>query len=237
MNQEVFKRCEKKYLLSVELCKQLIDKMNGYIEPDKYAEYTIHNIYFDTDNYSFIRQSIEKPVYKEKLRLRSYKAPENTDRVFVEVKKKFDGVVYKRRIDMSYEEAVGYLYEGKQPAKEGQILKELNWIMQCHKVQPVVYLAYDRLAFHGKEDKTLRITFDRSIRCRQNNLLLTMEGDCEEILEQNECVMEIKVNGAMPFWLSRLLSEYKVYPTSFSKYGTYYKKRILEEQIRMDKRC
>ena len=229
-NQHTFKRCEKKYVLPEKICRLLIKDMQDEIEPDKYAEYTIRNIYFDTDNYSLIRESLEKPVYKEKLRLRSYKIPAKTDRVFVEVKKKFDGVVYKRRVDLSYEEAMKYLYEGQLPQKDGQVLHELNWFLQCYKVHPVIFLAYDRLAFHGKEDKNLRITFDKAIRCREKELVLDMDGDCETLMEPDEWVMEIKVNGAMPLWLSRLLSKYKVYPTSFSKYGTYYRQRICSRQ-------
>jgi len=230
MYQEVFKRCEKKYILTADVGRKLIEQMKDYIEPDKYAEYTIRNIYFDTKNYSLIRNSIEKPVYKEKLRLRSYNVPGKSDKVFVELKKKFDGIVYKRRINLNYEDAVQYLYQGHPPEKVGQVIRELNWFLKCHEVHPVVYLAYDRTAFHGIEDGNLRITFDKSIRCRQDNLMLDKEDECENILEPDKWVMEIKVNDAIPLWLAGLLSEYKIYPTSFSKYGTYYKKRIMNNR-------
>lgn len=229
MAQEVFKRYEKKYILTPTQYVKLLEGIEGKVKPDKYGQYTISNIYFDTPDFELIRTSIEKPQYKEKLRLRCYgdKIPQPEDTVFVEIKKKFDGVVYKRRASMSLAEAEDYLYRGIHPEKEGQIFKELFWFTDRYALKPAVYLAYDRNAYTGIEDEDLRITFDTNIRCRENKVLLSEGNLGNAILPEDKILMEIKVSGRMPMWLSRLLSELQIFPISFSKYGTYFKQKMI----------
>lgn len=161
--------------------------------------------------------SLEKPVYKEKLRLRSYGIPKAKDPVFLELKKKYKGIVYKRRIALSLEA----FQMGVFP--EGQIPQEIAWFMQMyHNPEPVVYLAYDREAFSGSQDTGLRVTFDRNIRWRDH--LLDLSKGCWGMpLLGNEVLMEIKIPGAMPLWMCTIFSQLKIYPVSFSKYGTYYR--------------
>ena len=222
--QTVFKRYEKKYLLTREQEERFLKKLEGRIKLDRYGECTICNIYFDTPDYDLIRNSIEKPVYKEKLRLRTYGVPTDTDhRAFVEIKKEYNGVVYKRRAEMSLKEAEDYLYRGIHPQIDSQIMRELDWFLKTNTVQPAVYLAYDRRAYAGIQEPDFRLTLDRNIRARHRQLRLTDGAVGESVIPEDMTLMEIKIPGAMPFWMSRLLSDMGLFPVSISKYGTYYK--------------
>lgn len=227
MAQEVFQRYEKKYIITTEQYHDLIGQIITKMSADQYGKHTIRNVYFDTPDYRMIRNSLEKPKYKEKLRLRSYGTPGETDVVFVELKKKYDGVVYKRRVPMKLRDARKYLYYGIRPEMDGQILKEVDYAVNFYRPKPVVYLAYERIAFFGREDPELRVTFDRNIRARESNLDLSREGYGIPLLEKGNMLMEIKLPGAMPVWLGRILSGLEIYPVSYSKYGTYYQEYIV----------
>ena len=226
-----FRRTEKKYLLSAEQYARLWPCMEPYLEPDEYPASKVCSLYYDTADYQLIRHSIEGPVYKEKLRLRSYCVPGPEDTVFVELKKKFKGVVYKRRITMPAREAEAWLDEGRPPAGDSQMIREIAWVLQTLHPRAKVYLACDRLAWRAREDHELRITFDRNIRWREDELSLCDGDRGEELLEPGKVLMEIKVPEAAPLWLAHLLSEQRVFPVSFSKYGTCYKEHILHEYI------
>lgn len=224
MSQTVFKRYEEKYLLTTEQEEKLLEGLEGHMSIDKYGETTICNIYFDTDDFDLIRRSIEGPVYKEKLRLRSYGVPKDDGAtVFVEIKKKFEGVVYKRRVAMTLAEAECYLYDGIHPDDNSQIIKEIDWFLRMNPVTPQVYLAYDRRAFAADDGSELRLTLDRNIRCRRRQLKLGDGSVGERLLPPDTTLMEIKIPGIMPKWMAHLLSELKIYPVSFSKYGCYYR--------------
>lgn len=227
---EAFKRYEKKYIINQTQNKELMSDIKRYVEKDKHGFCTISNIYYDTDNYDLIRASIEKPVYKEKLRLRSYCVPNNETKVFLELKKKFDGIVYKRRLTLSYTDAQNYLDYQIKPLKEGQILNEIDWFMRRYKLSPKVFIAYDRAAFLGKSDANLRVTFDNNIRFRQNNLELQNGNYGQQIIDSSQTLMEIKFSDSIPIWLAEILNDLKIYPASFSKYGNCYKKFILNKK-------
>lgn len=223
-SQGVFKRCEKKYMLDPKQFETVRQTLEEYMKLDQYGLSTICSVYFDTDNFDLIRRSIDKPVYKEKLRLRCYgKSVRDNDNVFIELKKKFDGVVYKRRISVPYWQARGYLYKGRSCPLDTQIAKEIDWFVGFYKPKPATVVCYDRLAYYGIEDSEFRVTFDLNIRCRNDRLSLHEGDDGDRIIPEGYAVMEIKSALAVPLWLCRLLSENKIYPTSFSKYGTYYK--------------
>jgi len=231
--QFVFKRYEKKYLLDPMQYAELSSKLGEYMAADEYGRHTICNIYFDTDDYELIRTSLEKPIYKEKLRLRSYGIPGDNDRVFAEVKKKFDGVVYKRRTAMTAGETERFFNCGIKPrGADGQILREIEWFLLRYQPEPKVFLAYDRMALFGKEDPALRITFDRNIRWRDTDLDLRFGDRGEAVLPPDKILMEIKIPGTVPVWLGHMLSEMGLFPTSFSKYGTCYVQNILGRNVR-----
>lgn len=223
----VFERIEKKYLLHREKYNLLLEALEDYMCADSYGQHTIGNIYYDTEHYDLISRSIEKPKYKEKFRVRSYGVPNEDDKVFLEIKKKYNGVVYKRRVAMTLKEARTYFAEGIKPGKEEQILKEIDYFMAYYHPEPKLYLAYDRVAYFGKEDSNVRITFDHNIRSRAYDLDLGAGDEGEPLLADDQYLMEIKVPGAMPIWLSGILNELEIYPMSFSKYGNIYKKSII----------
>ena len=229
--QFCFKRYEKKYMLAPDQFATMLAGMEGYMRADEFGRYTICNIYYDTDDYRLIRASLEKPVYKEKLRMRSYGVPDDRNEVFVELKKKYNSVVYKRRTIMTAAGAVSYLHDGAAPEREDQICREIDWFMHSYHPTPKVYIAYDRTAFAGIEDPELRITFDTNLRWRDRELDLRAGDYGEAILSPDQILMEIKIPGTAPVWLARLLSEAGAFHTSFSKYGTWYKQNILRRSL------
>lgn len=229
--QQSFKRVEKKYLLSPAQYRALRDGMAPYMKADEYGRYTICNIYYDTDDFRLIRASLEKPVYKEKLRLRSYGTASDDQKVFVEIKKKFDHVVYKRRAVMPCAEAVRYLAGGASPHGDDQICREIDWFLTCYRPKPQVFIAYDREALAGMENEELRVTFDTNLRWRDYDLDLRKGSHGELLLPQDRILMEIKIPGTAPLWLSRLLSQVGAFPTSFSKYGTCYSEHLLDRSV------
>lgn len=222
--QGVFERMEKKYMLSPEQFDIVQKALSEHMQLDQYGLSTICSIYFDTENRDLIRRSIEKPIYKEKLRLRCYgRSVGDDDKVFIEIKKKFGGIVFKRRISVKYIQAREYLFEGGPCPQDSQIAREIDWFVSFYKPRPATLVCYDRLAYYGLEDSELRVTFDLNVRCRADRLTLHEGDDGDRIIPEGYAIMEIKTTGAMPLWLCRLLSENRIYPTSFSKYGTYYK--------------
>lgn len=225
--QGIFKRYEKKYMMNEDQYKALMQDLKDHITQDLYGLHTISNIYFDTDSYELIRYSIEKPVYKEKLRLRCYGTPKPGDPVFIELKKKYEGVVYKRRVQLTLAEAQRYLMFNKLPDGPIQILDEIDWFMKRCRPVPKVFIAYDRLAFYGSTDSNLRITIDRDIRFRDHQLDLSKGAWGTPLLEHGQILMEIKMPGAMPLWLSQILAGLEIYPASFSKYGNLYTEHLI----------
>lgn len=227
---DVFQRVEKKYLMTAETCQLFQKEIQAYMQADQYGLHTICNIYFDTISDELIRNSIEKPVYKEKLRLRSYGIPNYNSQVFLEIKRKYKGIVYKRRVAMTLKEASYYLEHGIRPKNDSQILKEIDYFIKFYKPIPKLYLAYDRVAFFGKEDNNIRMTIDANIRSRKDDLALEQGDRGELLLEQDMYLLEIKVPNAYPIWLAEILSKLEIYPISFSKYGNIYKQNLLKEK-------
>ncbi|MBQ6398280.1 MAG: polyphosphate polymerase domain-containing protein [Oscillospiraceae bacterium] len=225
----VFKRYEKKYLLSRGQYETLFRELQDHIVPDAYHRSTVCSIYYDTDDYELIRRSIEAPVYKEKLRLRSYGVPGDDGTVFIELKKKYKGMVYKRRVPMGAKAAAAYLAGEAAPTESSQMTREIDWFLHENDVKPKAFIACDRYAWVDRENPELRITFDENLRWRTDRLDLTLGADGESLTEPGAVLMEIKIPGTAPLWLARLLSDQRVFPTSFSKYGTCYKNHILSE--------
>lgn len=218
----IFKRVEKKYLLTDEQHTALRARLDGLIRPDTYPKSTICSEYLDTPDFRLIRASMAATVYKEKLRLRSYNTPGQEDRVFLEIKKKFKGVVYKRRVAMPYAEAREYLDTGI-PRRDTQIMREIDYAMHFYgHPRPAMLLCYEREAFVWKENPHVRLTLDRNVRYRTDDLHLSHGTAGKVILPEGKVLMEIKTDGGMPVPLSHILDEYRIYPTRFSKYKTAY---------------
>ena len=231
MVQKVFNRIEKKYLLDEAQYQKMRKALEPYMQVDSYGLHNIRNIYFDTEENELIRRSIEKPSYKEKFRIRCYGQPKDESDIFLEIKKKYKGLVNKRRMTLTPEETKAYLTEGKAPEKQGQIFREIDFFLKRYEIKPALYLAYDRIALFGKEDHEFRVTFDQNIRSRKENLTLFSDEDTTELLEPGYHLMEVKVLNAMPLWFVKILSELEIRSTSFSKYGRVYLNQLKEGRI------
>ena len=231
MANDIFRRVEKKYLLSKKDYDSLMDRIWFYITEDTYFKSSISNIYYDSSDNELIINSIDKPIFKEKVRVRSYKTPKsNKDEVFLEVKRKFKGVVGKRRVKITLKEFYDFIEKRKY--KDSQIFRELHYIFDFYKLQPMMFVGYDRLSYKGKDDENLRITFDSNLRSREDELRLELGDHGKKYFDEDMYIMEIKTLGAMPWWLVEALSELKIYPSSFSKIGKIYCKKLEVEDVK-----
>lgn len=227
--QTVFKRYELKYLLTLEQKRRLLAASEPFLRPDCYGKTCVCNLYFDTDSFLLARRSIEKPPYKEKLRLRSYGRARADGTVFVELKRKYRHEVYKRRIALPEREAMRAL-SGDAPVGDTQIAREIEYFL-CHygTLAPVVFLSYERQAYCDAAGGDLRVTFDEAILCRREQLSLCSEAYGTPLLPEGQVLMEVKCSGGLPLWLTAFLSREKIYKASFSKYGTAYKTLIFPQ--------
>ena len=226
--QTVFKRFEIKYIITEDQCEKLKALFTPYMKGDEYGNSTIKNIYFDTPSHLLIRNSIDKPIYKEKLRIRSYGQSTANSKVFVELKKKYDGIVYKRRIELPHDVAFNWISGDTPRPVDTQISREIEYFTQFYgNLKPAVFLSYEREAYYEKNGGSFRITFDDNILFRTDALTLLSDTGGHPLLEDGKVLMELKCSGGIPLWLVNVLSEEKIYKTSFSKYGTGYIKYIL----------
>lgn len=229
-NQMIFQRYEFKYLLDTRQLQAVLAAMAPHMVPDEYSHSSIRNLYLDTPDFRLIRRSLEKPVYKEKLRIRSYGRAGTDEKVFVELKKKYRSVVYKRRISLPQDQALGCV-TGTELWPHNQIGAELAYAADFYKVlRPAVFLSYERDSYRGAENADFRVTFDRDIRYRQEELTLDSDTWGIPILAPGQVLMELKVAGGLPLWITHVLSEQGIFKTSFSKYGTAYEDILLRGQ-------
>ena len=234
-DNHIFERYEYKYLIDTNTQKDLLEAIQSHLAKDPYGDSTIRNIYYDTKDYRLARISMEKPEYKEKLRLRCYRDVKPSDDVFLEMKKKYLGVTYKRRIVVPVGVAEGFISGLCDLPEKDQISNELRYFKNFYQtIRPAVFLQYDRKAYYDIEDPTLRVTFDSNIQWRQDHLRLTEPLGGRKILQDDEMLMEIKTLKAIPLWLVKELSVRNIRQTSISKYGVAYQ-TILEES-KLEKR-
>lgn len=223
MIQKVFRRYEIKYLITLEQKKIILETMNQYMTLDQYGHSVIRNLYYDTDSYRLIRHSLEKTIYKEKLRIRSYQQCEEDSCVFVELKKKYDSIVYKRRITMNYRDALNWLAGKTKNFDHQQIVKEVDYFLSYYKtLHPVVFLSYEREAYSSNNGEDFRVTFDNNILFRTDELTLDSKVFGTTLISDNQVLMEIKCTGGIPLWMTQILTNQKIFKTSFSKYGKAY---------------
>jgi len=226
---EVFNRREVKYLISDEDKNALLEIIGEYMDSDPYNKdgktYSICNLYLDTPSDELIVKSLEKPVFKEKIRLRSYGTASLTDTVYLESKKKFESVVNKRRTPFTLQAAYDYIENRimpDSPKTNHQVLSEIDYIMNFYPLKPRVFISYDRLAFFEKNNSDFRLTIDTNIQTRRDNLRLEIPASGTQLLPEGKWLMEAKAFKAFPLWFVKFLSSRKIYSTSFSKYGTEY---------------
>ena len=221
--KEVFKRAEIKYLLSAGQYERLMPYLERIAGIDAYGLSKINNIYFDTPDFRLIRASLDKPLYKEKLRLRTYGDTTGETNSFIEIKKKYDGIVYKRRISGRYADTYACLTDRTRAVEDSQVGREIRSFLQTYEnLRPAMRIHYDRIAMAGLQDPDFRVTFDTNIRWDTGVLDLSAADTGKPILAPGQILMEIKVANAIPLELSGKLSEWNIFPVSFSKYGRGY---------------
>ena len=236
-----FNRRETKYLMTDKQAEAFIREARNLLSRDKYGEYTICNLYLDTDDFYFIEHSLDRPAYKEKLRIRSYGNADKETKIFLEIKKKARGVVYKRRIVIPFGEASDYIHNGIRPKSldgfvPNQIFEEIDYLIKKYNPEPKLYLAYDREAYFMTEHPEVRITLDKNIRGRWEDVTLTSDENTE-LLDtgvENYRLMEIKSGRAIPIEITEILSRLKIYPVSFSKYGRIYTAYVQKSKERKE---
>lgn len=228
MFKQNFKRCELKYIVPTEKFEKILTKIECNMQRDQFFQTVVQSIYYDTPDYLLIRRSLEKPNYKEKLRLRCYGRAKKDSTVFLEIKKKYDGIVYKRRASFTQEKAKEFLKDSSTTLS--QIEKEIKYFAQVYKnIQPKMLIIYDRLAY-ASDIGDLRITFDTNIRYRKEDFDLSLPTVGIPLTENGAVIMEVKTAFGFPAWLCKLLSENKIYKSTYSKYGEAYKKEYLKEK-------
>lgn len=227
MAQEVFRRREEKYVLTPEQQTALLDMIEPYLRKEHYFKGTNCSLYFDTDDWYLLLRSLEKPLYREKVRVRSYGVPNLNDTVFLEIKKKFKKIGSKRRVPVKLADLYNYLDgHGTLKTDNPQIEAELDYCFQHYQLKPKLMIIYDRLSYCGKDDATLRVTFDFNVRGRADNLRLEQGDQGRPYFQHGEIVMEVKATHGYPMWFTQALSKLQLYPTSFTKYGRVAMKLI-----------
>mgnify|MGYP003571390627 CR=1 FL=1 len=219
----VIDRNEQKYFITDSQYEKLIKKIGKKIEEDLYFKERIYNLYFDNVNNYLINKSMDKPIYKEKIRLRSYEVPNDNSIVFLEIKKKFKDISNKRRIELKFKDVLNYIENGVIPNTESIIMNEIDYSFKRYNLKPNISITYDRFSYYLKEDSNFRITFDNNVRYSKNILKLD-DLDSEEVLFKSGYIMEIKTLESVPIWFNKILDELNIYPTSYSKIGKIYTK-------------
>ncbi len=231
-----YKRREMKFLLDEKQFGTVYSAIGEFMTEDEFGFHTIRNIYLDNENDDLIRSSLGKPIFKEKVRLRAYGSSivDDSD-AFIEIKKKYRGITYKRRYEGEYKVLHDYLSKGILPEKRDQVFEEINYLVKQKMLYPKIVICYDREAFFGKEDGEFRVTFDGNIRWRTFNIDLRAGDNGTPLYNAPYRVMEVKSAGAVPLWLVKILSQNKIYNGSFSKYGTIYQDEIKQNQLKEEK--
>lgn len=228
---DVFRRRELKFIIDTPQRQALEQVLRQRMVPDKHGRSTICNLYYDTPDYRLVRRSLERPVYKEKLRLRSYGLATADADVFLEMKKKYKGVVYKRRIKISEPEAFAFMERSAPLQKDSQIGREMVYFRDFYRdLQPRMYISYDREAWYDPDDGGFRVTMDQAIRFRTKDLSLSVPSDGQVILPPDLSVLEVKAEGGIPMWMTEFLSQHQIRKQSFSKYGRAYQ-LLLQKHI------
>ena len=227
-----FRRKEVKFLMTAAQATRLLERIGDRIEPDAFAHSSISNLYYDTPDWLLIRRSLQKPDFKEKLRLRCYRTPTDGSEAFLEIKRKVEGIVYKRRACLPYGEAAESLRLG-EILRDGQVFREIEWMYHLYPgLAPAMMIAYERDSFRGIEDPELRLTIDSEIRWRTERPELTAGSGGQMLLSPDMRLLEIKIPGVMPLWLAQALNECGIFRTSFSKYGRAYERMLCKDEVR-----
>jgi hypothetical protein len=226
-----FERYEQKYLLNDFQYHAVLKVLGEFIRPDEYGPSTIYSVYYDNDNFEIARKVSGKSAYKEKLRLRSYGIPHPGDTVYLELKKKLNGITYKQRIPLPFTGTGQCLDLRTADVHHNYTFDEIQWFLRSYNPFPQFMISYDRTAFRGRENSALRVTFDSNIRCGTAGLDFSPDPCETPLLDTDACLMEVKVDTAIPLFFSACLSGLNIFPVSFSKYLRAYENLLNENML------
>ncbi len=219
---DTFKRVEDKYIMTKKQAARFMELCSSHLKEDTYFRYTVRSVYFDSERSDLVIRSLMKPDYKMKLRLRSYCDPQGDTPVFLETKKEFEDIIYKRRIGLSYDEAIAYLDYGIPHHVKNNTADEIDYLLNYYNLSEKVMIAYDRECYASKTEDDVRITFDSNVRYRIDGFSMVLDGSEKRLTDEDTVVMEVKAMDRYPLWLTKTLSAMKLYRGSFSKYGKIY---------------
>lgn len=227
----VMQRYELKYILTAKQTQFFCERIEGHMEPDAYGLTSIASLYYDTPDYRLIRASLEKPAYKEKIRLRSYGPATERSPVFLELKRKADGIVYKRRIATTLPEAQRFLSGAGALGADSQINREIRYFCDYYRtLVPTCMIICDRTAYF-EPNGDLRLTIDRAPRFRTDDFRFRRLSEGTPLLTPGETILEIKVQETIPLWLVRILADGGIRQGSISKYGEAYRRQAVKQAI------
>ncbi|MBP2623060.1 polyphosphate polymerase domain-containing protein [Streptococcus oricebi] len=233
--QTNFKRIETKYILDKATLASLKEDLKDYLVDDDYAQSSITNIYFDTDDYQVIQDSLARVNGREKIRMRTYEAqPTDHSQVFLEIKKKEDEVGYKYRLVSNPLSVLNFIEKGikDESIDDERVVEELARLQDRYlDLKPKMYIAYQRHSLKAKKEHKVRLTVDSQLLYRDYDLDISAGRYGYPLLEEDKVILEVKVAGAYPTWLTQALQKYKLLDQSFSKYGKAY----LKSQERLTK--
>ena len=225
-----FNRFELKYLISYDTSQRLQQDLKKYVIPDSYSKsenglYTLSSLYYDTEDYRFYREKVDWLKYRRKLRVRQYETekPLTDDSiVYVEIKQRVDRVTQKRRVPMTYKEAMDFCNDGIIPPHEKRdepVIFELYQFIKQNNLKPSCITSYMRNAYFGTDyDTWLRVTFDTNIRYRKKNLNLADKEIWEFMVSPDKVIMEVKANERVPYRLTEMIASYNFRLIRVSKY-------------------
>ena len=226
----VMKRFELKYLLTAEQTEFLKERLKGHMELDQYGRTSIASLYYDTPSFRLIRTSMEKPAFKEKIRLRSYGLATEESPVYLELKRKAYGIVYKRRVQSTIPKVEKFFAGSGDICAGGQINREIVYFRDYYRdLSPACLIIYDREAYF-EPGGDLRLTIDHNPRYRLDELNLTTSMEGILLKDPGVTILEIKVQQAVPLWLSRILDEGCIRKNSFSKYGEAFRQKLMSTE-------
>ncbi len=234
MRIKQFSRFELKYILTREQQDFFASILPEYIEPDssgdKYGRYSITSLYYDTDDYQAYWDKIEGHKFRRKVRVRIYGNPTATPETlcFAEIKQRINKTLQKKRVYISYASAEALCGASDDiPEETGmsgvdlETVSEIRYLQSTLQLRPAAVVSYDRMAFEGSEyDDGLRITFDTNLKGRTHDLTLlgTDNGENKFFIPPEWCIMEIKVNYRIPYWLTEMIGKYRFTLRRVSKY-------------------
>jgi hypothetical protein len=220
-------RYECKYLVLEAWVPEIRRIIGPFVRPDRFAPqaggmYRISSLYLDSPDLQLLRMAREGWSERMKLRARTY-SERQEDPVFLEVKRRFNGVVHKTRARLARAEVRAPLrsHAWGAPARSGPSeLRQFVHLAQHFAVRPVRHVRYLREAYESRGGEPVRVTFDRALeQAEGRDGELSPDGSRWRPLGLEGVVLELKFTGGFPLWMGALVARFELERRSISKYS------------------